>query len=37
VHFPIEILGDARQDQYPSFCWLKQGGENYETTVKKIP
>jgi hypothetical protein len=31
VHFPIETLdrNPTVQELYPSFCWLKKGGENY--------
>lgn len=32
VHFPISVLDTTSsllQAQYPDFCWLKRGGDNY--------
>lgn len=33
VHFPIDLLAAhdkaEHQSSYPSFCWLKKGGDNY--------
>ena len=30
VHFPLKTLElESKQDRLPSFCWQKQGGENF--------
>lgn len=40
VWFPMEILKESesseRQDLRPDFCWMKQGGENYETAASSL-
>jgi hypothetical protein len=39
VHFPLRILesvdSDWKQQNYPSFCWLKRGGKNYHCDEDK--